>query len=227
VNVCIAGGYALTEAAGADLVGQMVNGLFNLPVDYDLLTYRTGVFVTNYLKTLRVGDVAELGDHRHPEGSHRMTTATTPDAGRNASPYLYGEETAAAARVLEGGQYGHTEVSEEFEHRITAFLRVRDAEAVISATPAPHTALLAADAGPRPRGGRAAHDVLRERVQATLATGATPVFADIDPATPCVTDQLVTDTVTDRTRAVMPACSAAGPPSPASARSRPPGTSPS
>ncbi|MET7457435.1 ATP-grasp domain-containing protein [Streptomyces sp. NPDC005574] len=60
LNVRVAGGYALTEAAGADLVGQMVNGLFGLPVDHDRLTYRVGRFLTNYVETLRVGDAAEL-----------------------------------------------------------------------------------------------------------------------------------------------------------------------
>jgi carbamoyl-phosphate synthase large subunit len=69
LNVRIAGGYALTEAAGADLVGQMVNGLFGLPVDHDLLTYRTGVFLTNYMETLRVGDVAELEIAAAPKGA--------------------------------------------------------------------------------------------------------------------------------------------------------------
>lgn len=60
LNLRIAGGFPLTEAAGADLVGQMVNGLFGLPVDHHRLTYRTGVFLTNYIETLAVGDVAEL-----------------------------------------------------------------------------------------------------------------------------------------------------------------------
>ncbi|WP_406183352.1 ATP-grasp domain-containing protein [Streptomyces sp. NBC_01006] len=60
LNLRIAGGFPLTEAAGADLVGQMVNGLFGLPVDHSRLTYRAGVFLTNYIETLAVGDVAEL-----------------------------------------------------------------------------------------------------------------------------------------------------------------------
>ncbi|MFI0977794.1 ATP-grasp domain-containing protein [Streptomyces sp. NPDC021093] len=60
LNVRIAGGFPLAEAAGADLVGQMVNGLFGLPIDHDRLTYRAGVFLTNYVETLAVGDVAEL-----------------------------------------------------------------------------------------------------------------------------------------------------------------------
>lgn len=60
VNLRIAGGFPLTEAAGADLIGQMVNGLFGLPVDHARLTYRAGVFLTNYIETLAVGDVTEL-----------------------------------------------------------------------------------------------------------------------------------------------------------------------
>ncbi|MFI1767541.1 ATP-grasp domain-containing protein [Streptomyces sp. NPDC020800] len=69
LNVRVAGGFALTEAAGADLVGQMVNGLFGQPVDHDQLTYRTGVFLTNYLETLRVGDIAELEVEAAPRGA--------------------------------------------------------------------------------------------------------------------------------------------------------------
>ncbi|MFJ9518017.1 ATP-grasp domain-containing protein [Kitasatospora sp. NPDC101801] len=57
VNVRVAGGFALTEAAGADLVGQCVNGLFGLPVNHDRLAYRSGVFLTKYTETLAIGDV--------------------------------------------------------------------------------------------------------------------------------------------------------------------------
>ncbi|WP_241721012.1 ATP-grasp domain-containing protein [Streptomyces lydicus] len=60
LNVRVAGGFLLAEAAGAELVSQMVNGLFGLPVDHDRLTYRPGVFLTNYVETLVVGDIAEL-----------------------------------------------------------------------------------------------------------------------------------------------------------------------
>ncbi|MFH8223093.1 DegT/DnrJ/EryC1/StrS family aminotransferase [Streptomyces sp. NPDC018057] len=135
-----------------------------------------------------------------------MTTHTgspAADARRNASPYLYGQEAAAVARVLETGQYGHTEVTEEFEGRVAEFLNVRDAVAVMSGTAALHTALLAIGIGP-------GHEVVVPSmtfcatVQAILATGATPRFVDIDPATLCVTDQLVMDAVTDRSRAVLP-----------------------
>ncbi|KPI32873.1 hypothetical protein OV450_6903 [Actinobacteria bacterium OV450] len=60
LNLRIAGGFPLTEAAGADLVGQMVNGLFGLPVDHSRLTYRTGMFLTNYIETLAFGDISEI-----------------------------------------------------------------------------------------------------------------------------------------------------------------------
>ncbi|KUM97352.1 hypothetical protein AQI95_41775 [Streptomyces yokosukanensis] len=60
LNVRVAGGFALTEAAGADLVGQMVRGLFGQPVDHDSLTYRPGMFLASCVETLHVGDAAEL-----------------------------------------------------------------------------------------------------------------------------------------------------------------------
>ncbi|GAA2679158.1 MULTISPECIES: ATP-grasp domain-containing protein [Actinosynnema] len=54
VNARVAGGFPLAEAAGADLVGQMLNGLFGLQVDHRRLTYRVGVTLTKYIETLTV-----------------------------------------------------------------------------------------------------------------------------------------------------------------------------
>ncbi|MFJ9026517.1 DegT/DnrJ/EryC1/StrS family aminotransferase [Streptomyces sp. NPDC102259] len=132
-----------------------------------------------------------------------MTTSTGPDARRNASPYLYGQEAAAVAEVLQSGQYGHTDVTEEFEREVAAFLGVEDAVAVASGTAALHTALLAAGVGP----GREVivpSMTFCATVQAILAAGATPRFADIDPATLCVTDQLLMEAVGEGTAAVIP-----------------------
>ncbi|MFB7595782.1 DegT/DnrJ/EryC1/StrS family aminotransferase [Streptomyces sp. NPDC056160] len=131
------------------------------------------------------------------------TDSSRPDARRNASPYLYGEEAAAVVDVLKSGQYGHTDVTERFERKVAEFLGVRDAVAVTSGTAALHTALLATGVGP----GREVivpSMTFCATVQAVLAVGATPRFVDIDPATLCVTDQLVMEAVTDRTAAVMP-----------------------
>ncbi|MGO4749614.1 DegT/DnrJ/EryC1/StrS family aminotransferase, partial [Streptomyces sp. 2MCAF27] len=132
-----------------------------------------------------------------------MTTTVRPDAGRNASPYLYGQEAAAVAEVLESGQYGHTDVTEEFERRIAAFLGVPDAVAVTSGTAALHTALLAVGVG---RGNEVIVPSMTycATVQAVLAVGATPRFVDIDPATLCVDHHLVMEAVTPRTAAVIP-----------------------
>lgn len=69
LNVRVAGGFALSEAAGADLVGQMVRGLFGQPVDHDSLTYRSGMFLANGIETLRVGDAAELASRLAPKGA--------------------------------------------------------------------------------------------------------------------------------------------------------------
>ncbi|MFD9849744.1 DegT/DnrJ/EryC1/StrS family aminotransferase [Streptomyces parvus] len=128
---------------------------------------------------------------------------TIPDARRNASPYLYGREAASVARVLEAGQYGHTDLTAEFERRIAAYLGVPDVVAVSSGTAALHSALLATGIGP---GDEVIVPSMTfcATVQAIRAVGAAPRFIDVDPATLCVTPQLVMDAVTDDTAAVLP-----------------------
>ncbi|MFF2964269.1 DegT/DnrJ/EryC1/StrS family aminotransferase [Streptomyces sp. NPDC057963] len=132
-----------------------------------------------------------------------MINSSRPDARRNASPYLYGEESSAVARVLESGQYGHTGVTEEFEHRVAEFLGVDDAVAVTSGTAALHAALLAAKVGP---GDEVIVPSMTfcATVQAVLAVGATPRFIEIEPATLCVDHQLVLESVNANTAAVIP-----------------------
>ncbi|MFF9352331.1 DegT/DnrJ/EryC1/StrS family aminotransferase [Streptomyces sp. NPDC014734] len=132
-----------------------------------------------------------------------MINESRPDAGRNASPFLHGHEAASVARVLESGQYGHTDVTEKFERRIARYLGVPDAVAVTSGTAALHTALLAA-------GIKAGAEVIVPSltfcatVQAILAVGATPRFIDIDATTMCITPDLVRKAITDSTGAVIP-----------------------
>jgi carbamoyl-phosphate synthase large subunit len=50
------GGFPLSEAAGADLVGQMLNGLFGRPVDHGRLRYTPGICLTKYIETLATSD---------------------------------------------------------------------------------------------------------------------------------------------------------------------------
>ncbi|WP_030548444.1 DegT/DnrJ/EryC1/StrS aminotransferase family protein [Streptomyces albus] len=129
--------------------------------------------------------------------------ATLPDASRNASPMLYGPEADAVAHVLHSGQYGHTEVTEHFEHEIARFLGVPDAVAVASGTAALHIALLAAGIGP---GDEVIVPSMTfcATVQAITACGAHPRFVDVDPATLCVTAGHMRDALTPATRAVVP-----------------------
>ncbi|WP_097985127.1 DegT/DnrJ/EryC1/StrS family aminotransferase [Streptomyces sp. f150] len=128
---------------------------------------------------------------------------TIPDARRNASPYLYGREAASVARVLEAGHYGHTDLTAEFERRIAAYLGVPDVVAVSSGTAALHSALLATGIG---LGDEVIVPSMTfcATVQAIRAVGAAPRFIDVDPATLCITPQLVMDAVTDDTAAVLP-----------------------
>ncbi|WP_344681254.1 ATP-grasp domain-containing protein [Saccharopolyspora taberi] len=48
VNPRFAGGFPLSERAGAQLTAQYLNGLFRLPVDHRALAYRTGVIMRRY-----------------------------------------------------------------------------------------------------------------------------------------------------------------------------------
>lgn len=50
VNPRFSGGLPLSIAAGADLVGQYLNGILGLPVRADRLTYRTGVRMLRYFE---------------------------------------------------------------------------------------------------------------------------------------------------------------------------------
>lgn len=55
VNARVAGAFPLSVAAGADLVGQTLNGLFHLPVDHARLRYTPGIHLTKYVETLTTG----------------------------------------------------------------------------------------------------------------------------------------------------------------------------
>ncbi|MBV9026463.1 MAG: DegT/DnrJ/EryC1/StrS family aminotransferase [Streptomycetaceae bacterium] len=132
-----------------------------------------------------------------------MTFPAILDASRNASPFLYGPEGQAVLRALHSGQYGHTEITEQFERDIAQFLGVPDAVAVASGTAALHIALLAAGIGP---GDEVIVPSMTfcATIQAITACGATPRFIEVDPGTLCVTGHDVLEAVTPATRAVLP-----------------------
>jgi dTDP-4-amino-4,6-dideoxygalactose transaminase len=122
---------------------------------------------------------------------------------QNSRPYLYGGELEAVAAVLDSGQYGHGEVTERFERAVADFLRVPDVVAVATGTAALHIALAAAGVGP---GDEVIVPSMTfcATVQAILACGAQPRFAEVNPATLCITSADVMDALTSRTRAVLP-----------------------
>ncbi|WP_055589323.1 DegT/DnrJ/EryC1/StrS family aminotransferase [Peterkaempfera griseoplana] len=133
-----------------------------------------------------------------------MTAPTIPATARcNARPYLHGVEAAAVVEALDAGQYGHGEITEAFERDVAAFLGVPDVVAVESGTAALHLALLTAGIGP---GDEVVVPSMTfcASVQAILACGARPRFADVDPDTLCVSGRTVLDALTRDTRAVMP-----------------------
>lgn len=77
LNARAAGGFLLAEAAGADLIGQTLAGLWGRPVAHDQLRYRPGVCLTKYVETLAVSrDERTAGNsasRSNPSASQRIT----------------------------------------------------------------------------------------------------------------------------------------------------------
>ncbi|MGW0857068.1 DegT/DnrJ/EryC1/StrS family aminotransferase [Streptomyces sp. NPDC002690] len=137
-----------------------------------------------------------------------MTTTPSPlrapeGAGRGARPFLHGTEYDAVAKVLASGHWAHGPESESFERELASYLGVPDVVTVASGTVALSIALIAAGVGP---GDEVVVPSLTfcASVQAILAAGAFPRFAEVDPDTLCVTPETVRQALTSRTRAVMP-----------------------
>ena len=55
VNGRVAGAFPISIAAGADLIGQFLNGLFGQPVDHDRLRYTPEVHLIKYVETIVAG----------------------------------------------------------------------------------------------------------------------------------------------------------------------------
>lgn len=92
------------------------------------------------------------------------------------------EIDAAVARVLAGGTYIHGPEVAAFEAEFARWLGAPAAVGVANGTDALELALRALDVGPGDRVATVANTVTAT-VAAIVATGARPVYADIDPAT--------------------------------------------
>lgn len=132
-----------------------------------------------------------------------LNPMSVPAFAQNARPFLYGGELEAVAEVLASGQYGHGEVTERFERALADFLGVPDVVALASGAAALHIALAVA-------GVSAGDEVVVPSmtfcatVQAILACGASPRFAEVDPDTLLLRPQDVMNAITPATRAVLP-----------------------
>lgn len=91
----------------------------------------------------------------------------------------------------------------EFEKRFANYVGAKYAVAMNSATAALHISLLAAGVGP---GDEVITTSMTFAASANtiIHTGATPIFADIDPKTGCIDPAEIEKKITKRTRAIVP-----------------------
>jgi perosamine synthetase len=121
-----------------------------------------------------------------------------------AGPWITEKEVAYVTDAVRNAWYGNANVyHERFEKAFSEHLGVRYTLALPSCTSAIHLALLALGVGP-------ADEVIVPETTwiATSApisyVGATPVFADIDPRTWCLSADSFERRITPRTKAVIP-----------------------
>lgn len=113
------------------------------------------------------------------------------------------EEQAAAARVLASGLLAQGREVAAFEEAFSAVVEGRNCIAVNSGTSALHLALLANGIGPGDEVVVPSF-TFAATANAVSLTGATPVFADIDPRTFCLDPDAAAAAVGPRTAALLP-----------------------
>ena len=121
-----------------------------------------------------------------------------------AKPIISDDERSAVDAVLASGMLAQGRQVALFEEEFSAKLVAsRTCVAVNSGTSGLHLALLASGIGP-------GDEVIvpsftfAATANSVALTGATPVFADIDPTTYCLSPQAAEAAITSRTRGVMP-----------------------
>jgi dTDP-4-amino-4,6-dideoxygalactose transaminase len=129
---------------------------------------------------------------------------TTPPTIPAAKPIIGDEERAAVDRVMRSGMIAQGPEVKAFEEEFAAALvGGRECVAVNSGTSGLHLGLLAAGVGP-------GDEVIvpsftfAATANSVALTGATPVFADIEPDSFCLDPAAVEAAVTERTKAIMP-----------------------
>lgn len=113
------------------------------------------------------------------------------------------EEIAAVTAVLESGGIAGGPVVAAFEREFADLVDGRACVAVNSGTSALHLGLLASGIGPGDEVVVPSF-TFAATANSVAMTGATPVFADIDPDTFCLDPASAEKAVSERTRAIMP-----------------------
>jgi perosamine synthetase len=122
---------------------------------------------------------------------------------RLALPAVGDEELVEVARVLKSGYLTQGAAVARFEELVAAYVGVRHALAMSSATTALHLSLVAFDVS---KGDDVVVPAFTFPATANVVvqTGARPVLADIDLQTFAVTEETVAEAITPATTAVMP-----------------------
>lgn len=121
-----------------------------------------------------------------------------------AGPWITQREIDYVADAARNGWYANANVYQQrFEQAFAAYLGIRHALALPSCTSAIHLSLLAL--GVEPGDEVIVPDVTWIASAAPIAyVGATTVFADVDPATWCLSPESFEACITPRTKAVIP-----------------------
>lgn len=116
---------------------------------------------------------------------------------------IRGEIRSVVNEIIDSSTYVLGPKVREFEERVAAYHGSADAVAVASGTDALHLALTALGIG---KGDEVITTPFSffATVEAVLYTGATLVFADIEPDTMNIDPNRIREKITDRTRAILP-----------------------
>ncbi len=120
-----------------------------------------------------------------------------------ASPVIGEAEKQAVLAVLESGHLVQGKVTEAFEHEFAVYHGAKHGVAVNNGTTGLIAALMAHGIGPGDEVIIPSFSFFAT-ASAVLFVKATPVFADIDPETYCLSPDAVEAVITPRTAAVMP-----------------------
>lgn len=121
-----------------------------------------------------------------------------------AKPLIGEEEIEAVTRVMRSGMLAQGPEVKAFEEEFSAHFRLgRPCVAVNSGTSGLHLGLLAAGVGPGTE-VIVPSFTFAATANSVALTGATPVFADIEPGSFCLDPKAVEAAITDRTVGVLP-----------------------